>query len=308
MNQLIIRVNGGLGNQLFQYAFGYALARRLGRELRLDLTDFSVFKGRTYQLDHFKGPAATPRWSALRARLFFLAWAVDKRVSPRLAARLYAAQRVRVLRSDRLFDVDPLLQDHRLAEAREDLCVAGCYGLLPYFDERLDELRAAFAPAAPAEGRNAALLRELEASDSSVSLHVRRSDYLWASNGSPALDFGYYRNAVDTVRRRVPNPRWTVFSDDIPWCREAFAFLGGARFVDGNEEAPWEDLRLIAACRHHVLANSTFSQWGALLGRDPAGLTVYPQKWFRTLPTPAAMVRPDWLPAPSFEATDDAHA
>lgn len=143
------------------------------------------------------------------------------------------------------------------------------------------------------------------AEERSVSLHIRRGDYLLALNGTPALGEAYYRRAINMMRQRVGNPQWFIFSDDIDWCRQKFVDLEGACFVTGNEDTPWEDIRLMSSCRNHIIANSTFSWWGAFLASE-AGVTVCPNPWFKGMPTCAdVMVPEDWLLCDSLDGGEE---
>jgi hypothetical protein len=114
------------------------------------------------------------------------------------------------------------------------------------------------------------------------------------------LGLDYYRRAAELVRARERSPLWVVFSDDIVWCRQNLGFQGETLFVEGNEAEPWEDLRLMAACKHHIIANSSFSWWGACLGRVPDGVTVAPEMWFENRSTSSCLLRAGWVTAPSF--------
>lgn len=299
MKKVVVRVSGGLGNQMFEYAVGCALAQRTRREIRFDLTDFLVFRnGRKYQLQKFAGPSRVRRWNTFRSVLFLAAWIVGKRVSKRLFQLLMKAMNVRLVQSEKIFEFDHLFVDDRFSESKELLYLSGCYGHIPYLpgEERLrEDFRVA---AAPSERNRAYLSRVLGAP--SVSVHIRRSDYLGVANGTIVLDLPYYEHAMEVVRTRVSQPLWVFFSDDIPWCRSTFAGVQNAVFVEGNEAEPWEDIRLMSACRHHIIANSSFSWWGAYLGRDKSGVTVYPDYWFPTLRTCPTMVKEDWVPAAAF--------
>ncbi|MCW2571546.1 MAG: glycosyl transferase family 11, partial [Frankiales bacterium] len=119
--------------------------------------------------------------------------------------------------------------------------------------------------------------------EKAVSVHVRRGDYvaepeIRAYHGTCSLE--YYARAMDLVRRLVPGAKFLLFSDDPLWVE---ANLGGPDAVVVSEpgSAPHRDLLLMAQCRHHVLANSSFSWWGAWLSR-PGGVTVAPRPWFLT--------------------------
>jgi len=301
MKTLVVRISGGLGNQMFEYALGLSFAKRTGRELRLDLSDFLIFRGRTYQLDQFHGPLATKWWGCVPASLFLAAWIIFKRVSKKLAAGIFKVLKVCVLQTDELFYVDQQFVNDLLTRTDTTLCVAGCYGILPYFEHATDSIRDAFELTKDLTGQNRTYYEQFSGTPISVSIHIRRTDYLMASNGSPALDVEYYKRAIQEIKQRVLEPLWVVFSDDMSWCKETFAFLPNVIYVEGNEEAPWNDIHLIASCRHHIMANSTFSWWGAFLSRDLSGVTIYPETWFRGQPTTSDMVKSEWIPVPSFE-------
>jgi hypothetical protein len=299
MKEVVARVTGGLGNQLFSYAVALGIAERTGRALRFDLTDFLIFRGgREYQLGHFCGPARTPRWNFVRTALFLAAWIVNKRVCAPAFPALLKLMRVRVVQSVRILEYDPCFVDPALARAAECLYLIGVYGHIPYLPSR-ETLRRELSLVQEPEGRNREILAQVAAA-ASVSVHIRRSDYLGVANGSIVLDVGYYRHAMEAIRRAEPNPLWVVFSDDIPWCKTELSELSGALFVEGNGDQPWEDLRLMAACKHHIIANSTFSWWGAYLGCGRGGTTVYPDTWFPTARTSPTTVLPEWVSAPSF--------
>lgn len=299
MKKVVVRVGGGLGNQMFEYALGCALAKRTGRTLCFDLTDFIVFLGgRTFQLSNFAGPSRVRHWNFIRSGLFLAAWVVNKRLSRRAFLLMAKAMNIRMVESEKIFEFDPQFVDDRFASAKELLYVNGCYGHVPYLPDE-GALREDFRLVSEPSDSNRAYLEKVR-SASSVSVHIRRSDYLGVAGGSIVLDLAYYENAMDVIRQRVAEPLWVFFSDDISWCRSTFAGLKNALFVEGNGDAPWEDLRIMSACQHHIIANSTFSWWGAFLGRDPGGVTVYPDHWFPTLRTGPTMVKEQWVSAPSF--------
>ncbi len=288
---IITRIGGGLGNQMFNFAVGESIAASTGRRHILDLAEFHVVRSRKYGLDAFAGPLASGR-PAAPLRTLLLAARVVQRFSHAFESALLRMFGIRHLYAADAFAFE---REFHLAlgSSARILHVTGCYGLIQFLPPR-EELRRVFAFACPADERNAAHLDAISGAGDSVSLHVRRSDYLWASNGRPALDEAWYRAAISEMSRRVAAPRWFVFSDDLEWCRETFADLPDATFVDGNDASPAEDLRLMSACRHHVIANSTFSWWGAYLGAE-GGITVCPAQWFKGLATrPGAMVPEDW--------------
>jgi len=250
---ITVRLIGGLGNQMFQYAVACSLAARRDTEVALDLAWFDQSDGdtrRTYALDAFAGPAASPRASS----------------APGAVVR------------ERSFAYDP-----GIAELLDGSVLSGFFQSERYFCEHAAVIRTAFSFCDGPDHRNRSILG-LIGSCESVAVHVRRGDYASdpASNAHHGLlPLGYYRDAATEVSSRVGAPKFFVFSDDPQWCRSALSFLGEAIVVDHNPvERGAEDLRLMAACRHHILANSTFSWWGAWLATRSEQVVVAPRRWF----------------------------
>jgi hypothetical protein len=301
MRKLYVRIGGGLGNQMFNYAVGKAIAERTGRKLVLDdLSEFVVIHDRRYGLDNFVGPRQTPRARPLQFLVFLAARVLQHFGFDKCRAFL------------RFFGYSCFLADFSAEWAKafapmfKTLCaggggqnayVAGCYGYMTYIPAR-SELRREFALSGEMSRASKELQRRInDAGESSASLHVRRTDYLPPSEGGwgVVLDPAYYDRAIERMRTLVPNVRWFVFSDDIAWCREHFASLQNVVFVEGNEKTPCEDIALMARCRNHIIANSTFSWWGAYLASDE-GHTICPRQWFRDVETlPGVMVPEDWI-------------
>ncbi|MEC3878254.1 alpha-1,2-fucosyltransferase [Parapedobacter sp. 10938] len=122
-------------------------------------------------------------------------------------------------------------------------------------------------------------LVEVLADENTVSVHVRRGDYL----GDPLLggicDADYYHRALDYMKRNIDQPRFVFFSDDIPWCKANFP-LTNALFVDWNKGLEsFRDMQLMSLCKHHIIANSSFSWWGAWFNSDPHKIVVSPSHW-----------------------------
>lgn len=128
----------------------------------------------------------------------------------------------------------------------------------------------------------------------SVSLHVRRGDYL-SIPGTQCVDLTYYEQAVSHFQAYYADIRFFVFSDDIPWCRKHFK---GEEFsyVEIQESLldPMLDLRLMAACQHHIIVNSSYSWWGAWLNPSPKKQVVAPRMWMKATPS-SKIVPAEWL-------------
>jgi len=266
---LALRLTGGLGNQLFQYACGWEAARTGGRELVLDSSGFEHYTLRPFLLGRLRVKARLASSSELKS------WGMEGGLWPRIRRRLFGP-RIKLIREEGLA-WKPL----ELPMDRE-LCLQGYWQSELYFKASKKELLKQFQPHSAARGANAAFLKEISRAGSrAVALHLRRGDYVSDPSAAAvhgALGPDYYRAAL----KRMKNPRLFVFSDEPAWARQNLPFLKGARFAEANPpEAPEEDLRLMSACRHFIIANSSFSWWGAWLGEKASSLVVAPRRWFK---------------------------
>ncbi len=272
---VIVRLTGGLGTQMFQYAAGRALADRLGTELLLDARAFehalarNVYTRRAYALAPFK----------LRARL---ATASDLKNWPVWLVEI--GMRLRFVRPlfRRWHFESGIRYDPSVRTLHEPVCLVGYWQSERDFIDVADRIRADLTLTQPLDGANAGLL-ELARSDGSVGLHVRRGDFVSLNDAAQLhglCSVDYYRRAIGLVRDRFPECRFLVFSDDPEWARAELPLDPSAVFVAGNEQRPEQDLALMSACKHHVIANSSFSWWAGWLGYSPDQIVVAPTPWY----------------------------
>ena len=145
-----------------------------------------------------------------------------------------------------------------------------------------DELLKEFSFKHQPDKNNKALIAKMQNSES-VSVHIRRGDYLTATNEGvfyhPSVQ--WYRNAMQEITKLVNRPAFYFFSDDIAWVKEQFADVKNAAFVDINHGADsYNDMRLMSICKHNIIANSTFSWWGAWLNPNPNKIVIAPGKYY----------------------------
>jgi hypothetical protein len=155
------------------------------------------------------------------------------------------------------------------------------------------------------EGKNLEILNQIEYCETPVSLHVRRGDYTKIYGGRDALPLSYYENAIASIRAHVSAPIFFVFSDDIGFCRENLPAGPHYVFVDHNGQTEaHEDLRLMSSCRHHIVANSSFSWWGAWLNPDPHKIVLVPDRWLDPKVPHTDLLPPSWrrIPAGAVDA------
>ena len=286
VGMVIVRLMGGLGNQMFQYATGRAVALRLETELILDKTWFAT-KGpdpwRGYELNRFRVEEREMtgwEWTWLRPRGAGEPRGIwPARMLRGLARRTF----VSVRRPEHAGVFDPKV----FAPARR-IYLDGYWQSERYFAADEDVIREEFQWREEPDADNGALLEQIRRwKGEAVAMHVRRGDYVSdaktnAFHGVCGID--YYERAVAEIQSRVRKPQFFVFSDDPAWVRENLRVegSGGATvYVTHNVgKRNAEDLRLMAACRHFVIANSSFSWWGAWLGEHPEKVVVAPRKWF----------------------------
>jgi len=162
-------------------------------------------------------------------------------------------------------------------EEAKRIYIRGYWQAYGYAHAMENELREDLRLRDPATGRNEEMLGRIQCIETTVSIHVRRGDYL---NVGMSLGASYYRRAIRYMSERFPDATFVFFSDEIEFVRESIGGPQRAIFVDCNrEDAAYEDLRLMSACTHHVIANSTFSWWGAWLDSKASKVVIAPKNW-----------------------------
>jgi Glycosyl transferase family 11 len=274
---VITKLYGGLGNQMFQYAAGLAVARRLDATLFVDTTWF----------EPRRHPPESPPLRGYELASFGIRAAIPLRT--RLSLRL---------RKPQIFSESGFRYDPEIERLSGDVFLDGYWQSYRYFDSIADDVRDAFHATNPRSGAAKELLARI-ADENAIAVHVRRGDY--AANPKLTRKFGllsreYYHQATALIGRNTGEFDAYVFSDDIDWCRGNLA-LRAARsvaYVSGTDGVH-EDMLLMTRCRHHVIANSSFSWWGAWLANHPDKIVVAPARWFNDPPVDTSdLIPPEW--------------
>jgi hypothetical protein len=273
---------GGLGNQMFQYAAGRSLASRLGADLKLDLSFLEALHDgntpRSYELDCFTIAAEIASEDDVAAILGkkTIFTALRAKLRKRLGSRW---------QEHHLYREPHCQYDPYFERLPDNTYLAGFWQSERYFAPIADTLAREFSCRHPLSGRNLEIAAEIDKTES-VSIHVRRGDYVTdrATNqfhGVCGLD--HYKAAVAEIVSRIREPHFFVFSDDHEWVKEHLLFDYPTVFVDYNgADKGYEDMRLMSLCRHNIIANSSFSWWGAWLNRNPGKTVIAPRKWFNS--------------------------
>jgi hypothetical protein len=265
---IVVQLKGGLGNQLFQYAAARRLSLTLGVPLELDVGFYKRHKQRSYELDQFCIEAGiATAWEAARWR------------GPRFLTRI--TQSIGLLPRlvmEKSFEFDPAV-----LQLSDGQYLEGYWQSYRYFADVAPQIRREFSVRTPPSDADQTVLDRMARCDS-VCLHVRRGDY--ASNPVTQQHHGlcspdYYRRAVEGLAAQLGAPELFVFSDDMPWVKQHLLFDLPTTHVEhhGADSAPLE-LRLMAGCRHFVIANSSLSWWAAWLSAHESPIVYAPRQWF----------------------------
>lgn len=245
---IVVKLQGGIGNQLFQFAFGYAMAKRLGTQLKVDRSGYPDHKGRVYSLGWLREPP------------------------------MIAAPSDVISTFPRVVEKPELRFDPAIIEgARKGAMYTGYWQSEAWFKDYEDDIRRqlTYIHSSPTMRVCRAMIQECDGVP--ISVHVRRGD-LAADEGKyqPCYGREYFEDAAKRMLGWYPEARFFVFSDDPQWCMENLPVTWKVLQVPRPEEA----IHLMSLCHHHIIVNSTFSWWGAWLNAHQNKTVIAPKVWF----------------------------
>ncbi len=248
---IIVRLIGGLGNQLFQYAMARHVAEIHRALLKIDVSEFEIYKLHEYSLQHFG--------------------ILENLAS---AEELCAVQYLKEKHFH--FDGD-------FKAIGDNVLLKGYWQTEKYFREIADTIRNECVVKKPLDSENLRVAQCIDASNA-VAVHIRRCDYLPATYGDQiieSLPLEYYLRAIAMLSRVEKDLHFFIFSDDPEWVKENVRLEYPIVYVAHNTAATnYEDLRLMSLCKHNIIANSSFSWWGAWLNKNPNKRVYAPKQWF----------------------------
>jgi len=299
---LVLKLQDGLGNQLFQYAFGRRLAKDRDATLLFDVSWYESDQRpaqprqlalRDFQTrgEYYSGPEFRHFWirPSLIGRCW---WRIEQRFLPPHRRRFVAQHPDDFLRRRRMFDP-------RMLKVPIDSYLSGWWISPYYFSGAEDELRGDLVLRTPPSPAETQMMTRLNDSNS-VAVHVRRGDYL-KHPAIGVLGAEYYRRAITFLRSKIPQPKFFLFSDDLAAATQMLTGILPAfeALPADSSRSPAVDLTLMAACRHFIIANSTFGWWGAWLGRFPTKLVLAPEHWYCGARVSISDVYPpEWIKIP----------
>jgi len=288
---ILFRITGGLGNQMFQYACAKSLQLKYGVNVKLDIQQSQWHARRRYELKKFAVslPIATiydinhfcsqPLSINNLSGLDWLAKKAEQRNSWRIMFRKIL--KMNVLHPDKyLFNEDPEHMDS-INLLEQPVYFDGYWQNVDYFRSIDDIIRKEFSLITTPIGSLKAWQKRIQKHQCAVSVHIRRGDYLSKKVSAmfDVLSMDYYHAAMNRIIESFEDAVFIIFSDDPLWVKKHFSETTYAcEIVDGNHEG-YDDMYLMSQCRHHIIANSTFSWWGAWLGSSADQQVIAPEQW-----------------------------
>ena len=270
---IISHINGGLGNQMFQYAAGRTLAHLNKTFLKLDASSFEENKLRSFDLLCFNAQ---------------IGFATNQEISTLKPAHNFekAFQYLSPLKRRSYYREREFCFDEKVLRLGKNVYLKGYFQSEKYFLPIKEIIQKEFLL------KDEAIVRVkhyFDASDYSnrVSVHIRRGDMVTdplAAERHGVMPISYYQKGIEILKSKISNPQFYFFSDDINWVKENFN-NNDATFVSGEiSNTHFEDLYLMSQCGHNIIANSSFSWWGAWLNNNPGKIVIAPNKWYNSGP------------------------
>lgn len=272
---IISYLSGGLGNQMFQYATARRVAEKNNAELKLDLSWFNSKRSknppRPYKLDVFD-ISGTPASHSDLAKVGIHTGLLHR------IFRKFKLYSPKVYKKEKYVDVYPfcLLTEEAL-DYGDNVYLEGYWQYEEYFYDIAEIIEKEFTLKKQLSDCGSQLLEKISSDPNSVSLHIRRGDY---GKLNLVLPLDYYDRAIKIIRAKIKEPTFYIFSDDIGWVKENLKLESPAVFVEGKSVKDYEEIYLMSRCGHHIMANSSFSWWGAWLNSNRNTLCIRPKDFF----------------------------
>jgi len=274
----IVRIFAGLGNQLFQYAFFRALQSNFP-DTKMDISEFKYRKHHNgYELERLFN--IQPVYSTKEENDALADYSKD----------LFSEIRRKIFCMKRKCSGKLIIEGKQNYNATELLALQNAYFIgywqsEKYFKSIEDSLRKELTFKSVLDDQNLAIAEDINTCNS-VAIHVRRGDYLKSrrrDSCGTVCSLAYYNRAIEQICSQVANPRFFIFSDDKEWVKENL-LIENAVYVDINSRLDsYKDMQLMSLCKHNIIANSSFSWWGAWLNNNPNKVVLAPSIWMRNM-------------------------
>ncbi len=265
---IIVEFNGGLGNQMFQYAL-YLQLKECGRSVKIDKSSrYGTGASRPFCLEVFDIEKD---------------YAVQEELSQYKDEKTGYVNQVRRKIFGKKETIFREVDEKYLGEVLEQKegIITGFWQSEEYFKGVKEQVRMLYNKERVLDPANREILRRIKFSNS-ISMHIRRGDYTWSDvsaifGGICTAD--YYKKAMSYFRSEYTDSKFYIFTNDPEWARQNYTEEDCCIVDSNHEEQGYLDLYLMSFCKHHIIANSSFSWWGAWLGRNKEKQVIAPQRW-----------------------------
>lgn len=267
---IISQLTGGLGNQMFQYAFGYSVARKNKTQFRYVYQNIEGNTKREFELLCFKisGQEAT------RKELMATGYPFTR------LGQLLVKMRIK---KQSLFKEKAFQFDKNALEVNGNLVLQGYWQSEKYFKMYRKDIQNEFAFVEAVKGKNRIIAKQMQ-SQNSVAVHVRRGDYAHDASANAyhgLCSVEYYKKGMKAIENQVKNPTYYFFSDEPSWVKANLSTENKSYYIDWNTGSnSYRDMQLMTLCKHNIIANSSFSWWSAWLNKDKNKMVIAPKQWF----------------------------
>jgi len=283
---IITNLKGGTGNQMFQYALGRHLAFKNNDTLKLDVTNLSIAS----EVGNIYRPFALEAFN-VKKEIATSEETQNIKYPYGILSKIWIWFSFKILKK---FNV---LFNPSILNLKGDIYLDGYWQSPKYFEKIREVLLEEFTLNS-ALSFDASNLEKTISETIAVSLHVRRGDYV--KNPQVLKEFGicsidYYKRAIKHIEDSVDSPTYFVFSDDLAWVKKNLPVGEKVVYIQGENITDTEELTLMSKCKHNIIANSTFSWWGAWLNQNSNKIVVAPTPWFETQPYDKDLILKSWI-------------
>jgi len=264
---VIVKILGGLGNQMFQYAYANALKQK-GYNVKLDITGFhnySLHGG--YHLNNYN---VTIDVATENEILFIKKKNYFKNILRQLC-----------LKNKIILKERTLLFNNKFLSISDNTYVEGYFQSEKYFNSIRNSILESFTLINPISSYGVSISEKIISLKNTCSIHIRRGDYLNDVNKNifGTCSLNYYKDAISHIEKNIPNITFFIFSNDIEWSKDNIN-VKHAVYIDNSSRIPNEDIYLMSLCKHNIIANSSFSWWGSWLNTNKHKIVIAPKNWF----------------------------
>jgi hypothetical protein len=267
---IVVKVSGGLGNQMFQYAIARSISKKRKDQFKMDLLFYPAQLLRNYELasfNIFENIATVNEIKALSGSDYFI-YKAARKAGLKLRPKTYFKEKKTTAFDPKVFDYS------------DRVYLDGFWQNEMYFIDIRREICRDFTPKEELSSQSKLYLKKIKKCNS-VSIHVRRGDYVsntHTNNVHGVCSLSYYKKAIKYIKSKEQKVVFFIFSDDINWCKDNFKFIEDKCFID-NSNSAIEDLELMKNCNHNIIANSSFSWWGGWLNLNLDKIVISPKNW-----------------------------